>query len=230
MLNPANEIQNLLRLRRRPVGVKLQQSPPPEIPRVEEAAVSGCAYWKLAAQGATFYTEAEDHFGCPIGSHTHGVNLPAEKAKELEGLVGTMVDLQYIAMEEIPEIPQLEGPFGVAIYAPLENAPFEPDVVLLSGNARQMMLLAEAVHRAGLPMSSSLVGRPTCAAIPAVIQSGGTVTNLGCIGNRVYTELADDELYFVIAGSQLETLTNHLKTIAHANDELETFHRSRVAM
>ena len=76
---------------------------------------------------------------------------------------------------------------------------------------------------------SSMVGRPTCAAIPAVMQSGRTATNLGCIGNRVYTELPDDELYFAIAGLQLEPIVEKLVTITHANDELEKFHRGRVA-
>ena len=74
-----------------------------------------------------------------------------------------------------------------------------------------------------------MVGRPTCAAIPAVMRSGGAAANLGCIGNRVYTGLADDELYFCVAGDRLETLVNNLETIFQANNELEKFHRSRVA-
>jgi uncharacterized protein (DUF169 family) len=117
----------------------------------------------------------------------------------------------------------------VAIYAPLAQATFEPDAVLVSGTARQMMLLAEAAHAAGLASDSSMVGRPTCAAIPAVMKSGRTATNLGCIGNRVYTELSDDELYFVIAGPQLARVVDKLETIVNANTQLESFHRERVA-
>jgi uncharacterized protein (DUF169 family) len=90
------------------------------------------------------------------------------------------------------------------------------------------MLLAEAAQLAGLSSDTSMVGRPTCAAIPAVMQSARTATNLGCIGNRVYTELADDELYFVIAGPQLETVVEKLATIIQANDELESYHRGRL--
>ncbi len=155
--------------------------------------------------------------------------MPEATAKELEGLVGTMVQLEYIDMAEVPGIPRRGESFGVAIYAPLTDAAFAPDVVLVSGNARQMMLLAEAAQAAGLASDSSMVGRPTCAAIPAVMQSGRTATNLGCIGNRVYTELPDDELYFAIAGAQLEAVVHKLVTMVHANRELEKFHRSRVA-
>ena len=69
---------------------------------------------------------------------------------ELEGVSGTMVSLQYIRMEEVPGIPRREEPFGVAIYAPLAEAPVDPDVVLVRGNARQIMLVAEAARGQGL--------------------------------------------------------------------------------
>jgi uncharacterized protein (DUF169 family) len=228
-MTAAATLNDLLELTRQPVAVKFQETAPSDIPRIENAAVAGCSYWKLAADGQTFYTEAADHFGCPVGSHTHGIDLPEETAKELEGLVGMMVELQYIAMEEVPQIPQIQGPFGVAIYAPLSDASFEPDAILVSGNAKQMMLLAEAAHAAGIASDTSMVGRPTCAAIPAVMQSGQTATNLGCIGNRVYTELADNELYFVIAGTQLGQVVAKLKTIVNANNELQAFHQARIS-
>jgi uncharacterized protein (DUF169 family) len=228
-LNQAAQISDLLGLRRPPVAVKVQSSTPEDIPRIDAPATAGCTYWRLAAEGKTFYTEPSDHYGCPIGAHTHGIDLPEETAKELEGLLGTMVELQYIAMEEVAGIPQLEKPPGVVIYAPAAEAAFEPDVVLVCGNAKQMMLLAEAAHLAGLVGEASLVGRPTCAAIPAVMQTGRTATNLGCIGNRVYTELDDDELYFVIAGSQLDTVVEKLITMVKANHELEKFHCGRAS-
>ncbi len=228
-MSTATRLIELLALRSQPVAIKFQDAAPEGVPRIEAAALAGCTYWKVAAEGRAFYTTASDHYGCPIGSHTHGIDLPEATAKELEGLVGTMVQLEYLNMSEVPGIPRRGEPFGVAIYAPLTAAAFAPDVVLVSGNAKQMMLLGEAAHAAGLASDSSMVGRPTCAAIPAVMQSGRTATNLGCIGNRVYTELPDDELYFAIAGSQLEKIVEKLVTIAHANVELERFHRSRVA-
>jgi uncharacterized protein (DUF169 family) len=225
------KIAELLGLRSQPVAVKFQERAPAGIPHIEKVAPSGCTYWKHAADGRTFYTEAQDHFGCPIGSYTHGIDLPADKAKELEDMVGTMVQLQYIRMEEVPGIPRRKESFGVVVYAPLADARFEPDVVLVSGNAKQMMLLAEAAHAAGLAgtKDASMVGRPTCAAIPAVMQSGTVASNLGCIGNRVYTGMRDDELYFAIAGQRLSAIADRLVSIVNANSELEKFHRGRVS-
>lgn len=142
-MNAANQIIDLLGLRNSPVAVKFDKEPPSGIARIDHPGPAGCSYWKLAAEGQTFYTVAEDHYGCPIGSHTHGVNLPEDKAKELASLVGTMVQLQYLSMDEVPGIPHREEPFEVAIYAPLSKADFVADVVLVSGNARQMMLPAK---------------------------------------------------------------------------------------
>lgn len=51
----------------------------------------------------------------------------------------------------------------------------------------------------------------------------------GCIGNRVYTGLRDDELYFSIPVAQLDAVLAKLETITNANKELEVFHRNRRA-
>ena len=228
-MNAGKRIVELLNLTAQPVAVKFQDTPPLGTPHIDHVASAGCTYWKFAAAGRTFYTDAADHFGCPIGAHTHGIDLPDEQAKHLQGLVETMVQLQYIDMAEVPNIPRRTDPFHFAVYAPLAEATFDPDVVLISGTAKQMMILAEAVHATGIASDSSLVGRPTCAAIPAVMKSGRTATNLGCIGNRVYTGLPDDQLYFVIAGPQLAAVVDKLAIIVHANRELEKFHRARVA-
>ena len=225
----AARIGELLQLRCAPVAIKFQASPPADVPRIDSTAASGCSFWKLAAEGRTFYTAADDHHGCPIGAYTHGVELPEDVATELNGLVDTMVELQYLRREEVAELPQLEASFGVAVYAPLAEADFAPDVVIVVGRPKQMMLLAEAAHAAGVGGDMSAVGRPTCAGIPSVLQSGRITTNLGCIGNRIYTELPDDELVFIIPGTQLDKIFDKLDAIVHANTELAAFHRDRAA-
>jgi uncharacterized protein (DUF169 family) len=227
-MSKAAKLDELLELRDQTVAIAFLVSPPEGMERIDEVALAGCTYWKLAAEGRSFYTEASDHFGCPVGAYTHGIDLPEEQGKELEGLIGTMVDLKYLDPAEVAGIPKREDAFGVAVYAPSSTASFEPDVVLVSGNAKQMMLLAEAVQSAGIDCDASLVGRPTCAALAAVIQSGNSTANLGCIGNRVYTERRDDELYFVFSGSVVDRLVDKLGEIVHANQELEKYHSSRL--
>jgi len=222
-------LSNLLGLTCAPIGITFRASAPAGVPRVERPGPAGCAYWKLAAEGQVFYTEAADHHNCPVGSYTHGVDLPAERAAELSQVVGTMVSLQYIAMEEVPAMPRRTEPFGVAIYAPLAAAPVEPDVVIVRGNARQIMLVAEAARAAGIGHDGAAMGRPACAMIPQALSAARGNTSLGCIGNRVYTGLGDAELYFTIPGARLPDVVAKLETIAHANRELEQYHRGRQA-
>ncbi len=231
-----------LGLRSPPVAIAFRAGPPPGVPRIATPAPSGCSYWRLAAEGAgcVFYTEAPDHHGCPVGAHTHGIDLPEEKARELSSLVETMVGLEYLRKEEVASLPRRSAPFGVAVYAPLALAPCPPDVVLLRVDARQAMLAAEAsaaadaAAGAGAAGGPALAGRPTCAAVPVALPpaEGGVsmaVASVGCIGNRVYTGLPDSELYFAVPGPRLGAFVERLEAIVRANRELESFHRARAA-
>lgn len=224
----ATTLQKQLKLAWPPIAVAFQDKAPEGIERVQTPGPAGCSYWKFASEGQIFYTEASDHFACPIGSHTHGIDLPEETAKELEGLVQTMVGLQYIRKEDIAGIPRRKEPFHVALYAPLAAAPFQPDVILVRGSVKQLMLLVEAVQAAGIANTTSVMGRPTCAVLPEAIQTGAATTSLGCIGNRVYTGLGDDEAYIAIPGSTLQQVISKLRILVEANDHLESFHRSRL--
>src|SRR5438105_15683479 len=139
---PDTALESLLQLSTPPVAITFSDHPPPGLPRVNAGEPAGCGYWRRAADGETFYTTADDHKGCPVGAHTHNVPLSAAEQQQLMGLVQTMVGLSYIRMEEVPSIPTRSTPMRVAAYAPLAGAASAPDVVLVRGNARQLMLLA----------------------------------------------------------------------------------------
>ena len=222
-------LSRLLGLTRPPVAIAFRPSAPAGVPRIERAGPAGCAYWKLAGEGRAFYTEAADHYNCPVGSYTHGIELPPSRAAELQQVVGTMVSLEYLRMEEVPALPRRTAPFGVAVYAPLGETPVDPDVVIVRGDARQMMLLAEAAGAAGIGHEGAALGRPACAMIPATMNSAHGNTSLGCIGNRVYTGLGDAELYYAIPGARLSEVVGRLETVVRANHELEKYHEARRA-
>ena len=65
-------------------------------------------------------------------------------------------------------------------------------------------------------------------ALPAAVQMGA-ILSLGCIGNRVYTNLGADEMYVVVPGAKLEAVSDALGIIATANNTLEEFARGRQA-
>jgi len=218
-----------LNLNRPPVAVAFLAAPPPGLGRIERPMPAGCSYWKHASEGNAFYTTGADHENCAVGAFTHGVTLSPAKAKELEGLIGTMVQLQYLRSEEVPGIPHRESPMQVVAYAPLAQASFDPDVVIFRGNARQIMLVSEAARAAGIFEAAAAMGRPACAMIPQATSSSSGVASVGCIGNRVYTGLGDDEMYFAVPGKALPRVLEQIEVMLNANAALESFHRERAA-
>ena len=220
-------LTELLRLASPPVAITFVDEVPPGVPHVSAVEPAGCGYWRRAAAGEVFFTTADDHKRCPVGAHTHNVTLSPAEQQELMGLVQTMVGLSYLKMEDVPQIPTRRTPLRLAVYAPLAAAPVPPDVVLVRGNAQQLMLLAEAAQAAGVAGTGAAMGRPTCAVIPEAINSARTTASFGCIGNRVYTGAGDDEAYFAIPGSHLDAVEEHLAVMVRANQELEKFHRAR---
>jgi uncharacterized protein (DUF169 family) len=214
-----------LDLRRRPVAIVFADSAPAGTPPLKGTQPSGCSFWRLAADGAAFYTVPADHMNCPVGSYTHNIGLPPEREAGLAGMLALMSDVGYIKMTEVASIPRLPRSPKVVVYAPLAASPMPPDVVVLSGRPSKLMLLHEAAGRAGVA-TTPLLGRPTCMAVPAAL-AGGVASSLGCIGNRVYTDVGDDEFYSVIAGSDLDRVSDALGLILSANRTLADYHRDR---
>ncbi len=222
------QLTTTLGLQRRPVAVSFLDHAPESVEKFEGVEPSGCSFWRLAAAGRSFYTVPSDHYNCPIGSYTHNIALPDARATELEGTLKLMTDIGYLRMEEVPGIPRLAATPAAIVYAPLGDSTVSPDVVLVAGRAAALMLLQEAAQRAGASAALPLLARPTCMAIPAAM-STGVVTSTGCIGNRVYTNIGDDELYAAIPGKDLERVCQELTTIAQANATLKQYHEDRRA-
>lgn len=118
-----NELTAALALARRPVAVTFRDAPPAEVPRFTGSQPSGCSFWRLAMSGRTFATVPADHHNCPIGSHTHSIALPPERAGELSQTLSHMTGLGYLRMEEVPGIPRLPREPGAVVYGPSATRP-----------------------------------------------------------------------------------------------------------
>jgi uncharacterized protein (DUF169 family) len=220
------EIAAVVKLGRRPVAVTYLDAEPAGIKKFAGSEPSGCSFWRLAAEGNTFYTVPENHFNCAVGAYTHSIPLSPEREKETEQTLKMMFELGYVRPDEVPQIPRLaKGPKAV-IYSPLGEAAATPDVVLFACKPAGAMLLQEAANRAGVGSGAPALGRPTCMALPAAIEHGA-MTSLGCIGNRVYTGLGEDELYVVLRGKDVAKVAPALKTIESANTALRDYAKGR---
>jgi uncharacterized protein (DUF169 family) len=220
------QLSERLNLPHRPIAVTFRDTAPPGVPSFAGSEPSGCSFWRLAMNGRTFYTTPQDHHNCPIGSYTHNIPLPPARVHELEQTLTLMASIGYIRMEEIGGIPRLPQTPGAIVYAPLGETPVDPDVVLFAGRPGRVMLLQEAALRAGVGAGVPLLARPTCMALPAALAKGA-VASTACIGNRVYTDVGEDELWVVMPGKDLARVADELRAITDANDKLSEYHRDR---
>jgi len=217
-----------LHLNRHPIAVTFLDQLPEGIERFNGTEPSSCAFWRLAAQGRVFYTLPADHFNCAVGAYTQNIPLSPDREKETEQTLAMMFGVGYILPEEVPGIPRLAKTPAAIVFAPLGAAPFDPSVVLFACRASAAMLLNEAAIRARSGGALPPLGRPTCMALPAALDKG-TVSSLGCMGNRVYTGIGEDELYVAVPGKDLERVAGALRIIVDANRAIEEYARGRNA-
>lgn len=211
------------------IAIAFFDSPPPGIPRWEGGPVpAGCVFWEKAMSGQTFYTVPSDHYNCAVGSHTHRIALPAERAHELNDTLVFMARNNYVATEEVPGIPTLARSPGAVAYGPMEGAGFKPDLVLIAAKPAQAMLIYEAAVKAGAGSAlTNALGRPACAVLALTMAGRQTSISLGCKGNRTFTRLPDEEMYVSIPGDKWEAVLEKLAEAHAANAAMERYYRDR---
>src|SRR5690348_10380328 len=229
-MTESSSIQELLQLATPPIAVGFLDAPPAGVRRWEGGAVpAGCRFWQQAAEGTAFYTVPSDHFNCAVGCHTHRIALPPERRSELTDGAQMMVDTGYLRPSDVLSIPTLGRTPGAIAYAPVADAPFRYDVVLLAATPAQSMLIYEAALRLGDGSAQTVnaLGRPACALLPFVKEGGQGALSLGCKGNRTFTGLPDAQLYFAIPSGQWERFQNVVREIVQANEVMGRYYEER---
>ena len=221
----------VLGLSKPPIAIGFFEVPPDGLLRWQGGSVAaGCVFWDEAMRGHTFYTVPSDHYNCAVGSYTHNIALPPERAHELNDTIELMAGNNYVASSEVPGIPTLARSPGVVAYGPIDEAGFRPDVVLIAGKPAQAMLVYEAALKAGAGSAlTNGLGRPACAVLPLTVAGGQASISLGCKGNRTFTSLSDDEMYVAIPGDKWEAVVEKLTETHEANAAMAQYYSSRKA-
>ena len=96
-------------------------------------------------------------------------------------------------------------------FSPLENAKFEPDIVVLTCNATQGMKLAEAFAYESGKHTTGLTGPPICSAVVASpFLSGEVVYSLGDMGARRFMKVKDEDIFVGIPAELLPDIVQNL--------------------
>jgi uncharacterized protein (DUF169 family) len=215
-----------LDLQQPPVAISFTDTIPAGVKAHSGRVPAGCKFWQDAASEA-FATSAADHNLCAIGVYTHNLQSSPAQQTDLMDALKVFGDLEYVRPEDLALIPVLSSQPGYVVYAPLASSPMPPDVVLLFVNANQTLILTEATQQVE-NQNAPAMGRPACAIVPQVMNTGRAALSLGCCGARAYLDvLTNDVAIFAIPGAKLEAYTRRIEALAKANAVLANFHQIR---
>jgi uncharacterized protein (DUF169 family) len=72
------------------------------------------------------------------------------------------------------------------------------------------------------------MGRPACAVVPQVLNTGRAAMSLGCCGARAYLDLLSENIaMWAFPGEKLEQYCTEVDALARANETLSAFHAQR---
>ena len=156
----------------------------------------------------------EDH-ACPVGLIVLGHSSPK---KLLEGTIAYPYYAQTIEVGKIMEqsyiCSRMQSVEEIWI-SPLNKAEFEPDLVLIYGNAAQVARMAQgANYSTGKGVDSKTFGRGACSSYLArtyLKQECSLVLTSG--GERVFAHVMDDELVFSIPSKCFEEVSIGIEAV-----------------
>ena len=198
MVSSADEIPEKARMPKRDLGTPMP---------VCQGITLARRYGWLIAMG-------KEDMLCPIGAFTLGF-VPA-KPRFLDGSfnIPFWVKNQDVRAKLIQSAPQLEqGRYTHLVAAPLNRAKFEPQVIIIYGNAAQIARLIQAhVYGTGEPVASSSVGAFACGEqVTRTILTEQCQVIVAGGGDRMIAQTQDHEVCFSMPMSKAEALIEGLE-------------------
>lgn len=204
----SEKIKDKLGLNKSPVAIKfvLREKHLPEGVSKIEDNIRHCQMVQKASEGDMFYATFKEQM-CKGGSAALGLQEPLEKAEtgEFYMSLGRFSSIGS-AKRTVDAIPKIDPIMYALVYAPLEKASFDPDVILVICNPAQALKLAQAlIYTSGGRIEADFSGiQSICADVVAGPFLRGTPNfTLGCSGSRQYADIKEDE---VIVGLNRENI------------------------
>jgi uncharacterized protein (DUF169 family) len=216
----ANTLESSLHLTTPPLAITFSDDTPAGVPAFDEPmpepmpdgrtgrVPAGCVFWNYAAD-RTFTTVADDHANCSVGSLIHGFKTLDEVAAN--GDVAALLESGWVTMDVVPQIPVVSERPGAVTYGPLAETPIDPDVVLIRLNAKQLMVLSDAMP--GLRIE----GKPQCHIIAIAKEQGEAAASVGCMLSRVRTGMPSEQMTCAIPAPQLAQVVDAVERNAVAD-------------
>jgi uncharacterized protein (DUF169 family) len=209
----ADQLVSQLALESPPLAITFSDAAPAGIPQFEGEmppptpdgrtgkVPAGCVFWMKATE-RTFTTMAEDHGNCSVGGMTHGFRKMDEIGANAD--VEALLESGWVTMEMVPAIPVVRKQYQYVTYGPLAETALEPDVVFMRLNAKQAMVLSDALPELRFE------GKPQCHIIAIAKEQQQFAVSVGCMLSRVRTGMPNTEMTCAIPGSRLAELVERL--------------------
>ncbi|MEW5914531.1 MAG: DUF169 domain-containing protein [Thermodesulfobacteriota bacterium] len=216
----AEEVLNTyLRLHTFPVALRLVergQALPGSFPKMKgrSGAMPICQGISLVRRYGWKVLLGPKEMTCPLGALAMGFVPPKEAYMSGEAEVPYWVRTKQARAKIAAGLPKLaHGKYEWLLAAPLGQADFEPQVVLVYGNPAQMMRLVQSViYLTGEPVVSNTLGAVGCGTYIAKALITGECQMVVCgAGDRIFALTQDDEMVFAIPAGKMEGVLAGLK-------------------
>jgi uncharacterized protein (DUF169 family) len=212
----SDTLMRRLGLSRLPIVISLLPELPPDV--TVTAPLRFCEMWAKALEGESVFATAKEE-ACGGGAFYMGI---AEAAPELKN--GTLLSRVYpvhrtpMAAVRTTMLASPRIPYGTGIAvacAPLEQADFDIDVVMIVCTPAKAMIFADAVSYETGGFLSGMTGPATCSvAVAGPYLSGKPTFCVADSGAREYMKLGDDEMIVSLPGDLLISLVRNLEEMA----------------
>ena len=208
------------------IGISFSDRVPPAVPAFADPRAppapdgragrvpASCVFW-VRATSASFTTVPADHGNCSVGRYTHGLASLAEVAGNED--IGALLGSGWVDDDQVGALPAVSQRSAAISYGPLRDAVGLPDVVLLRVNARQLMVLSDAVP--GLVVE----GKPQCHIVALAKERAVVAASVGCALSRARTGMGPEEMTVAVPGERLAEVAGALERTAAIDVEVAKY-------
>ena len=211
-------IESKIKLDAKPVAMKLLKTEGdlPEGYDLIDEKIRHCEMVRKASLGSKFYSTLEQQM-CLGGAGAIGLrDMPPKLANgEKYFSLGRFQDLET-AKKLTSKLSIVEEEHWGIIYAPLDEADFEADVIEVITEPVGGMILAQSiVYKTGEKITASFAGiQSLCGdAFANPYISDGINFTLGCDGSRKAADIKDNEMAVGISAAKIEEVISGLQSI-----------------
>ena len=209
------KLNQLLKLENEPVAIKWSVNEPQNVEKESEKS-RFCTKLTKAMGGEIFYSTLEEE-ACMGGARYCGLKDMKEYPANVQSGAfmvpnGLYKDIAAVQRSREHETYINPGIFSAVVFAPLNRAEFEPDVIFVLCSAKQGMeiLHANAYDSGKHGMGTDAV--PVCSSMAATPYMTGKVTyGFGDVAARKSMDINHEDIMVSIPGSDLSRIVSNLE-------------------